>query len=165
MADMLGDDAPAPADPATLRARALEVVEAERYLVLATVSPEGVPWSSPVWFAHDGLAAFYWISRPHRTHSVNITHQPRVGFVVFDSRQPAGTGLAVYAAADVGVAADDELDTGLAVFSERSVAHGVGPWTRADHEGSGLSLYVARPARLWLLPGAGTDERVPVPLS
>src|SRR5689334_16827044 len=91
------DDPRDPAEAAALRERALAVLAAERYLVLATVSPQGIPWSSPVWFAHDGLDAFYWLSRPHRTHSVNLEHQPMVALVVFDSRQPAGTGLAVYA--------------------------------------------------------------------
>ena len=151
--------------PEELRARALEVVRAERYIVLATTSPDGVPWASPVWFAHDGLTAFYWLSRSYRTHSVNLEHQRRIAFVAFDSRQPAGTGLGVYAAADAGVVPDGEVDAALAVLSPRSVEHGGSPFTRDDLEPGSLRVYVARPAELWLLPGEGTEERVPVPLA
>ena len=149
--------------PLDLRARALEVVAAERYLVLATVSPEGLPWSCPVWFAHDGLDAFYWLSRPGRTHSVNVAHQPRIGLVAFNSQQPTGVGLAVYAAADASVVPDDELDDALATVSARSVAHGGGTWDRARLEQAPLDLYVARPVELWLNPGLGSDVRERVP--
>lgn len=161
---MLDSSAPQNDSPDELRARALAVVAAERYLVLATSSSDGVPWSSPVWFAHEGLTAFYWLSRPYRTHSVNLESRSRVAFVVFDSRQPAGTGLGVYAAADAGVVPDDELDAALAVLSPRSVAHGGSAWTRERLEPLPTRLYVARPVELSLLPGVGTDERVPVPL-
>jgi hypothetical protein len=164
MAGMLEPSAPQHDSPDRLRARALDVVSAERYLVLATSSRDGTPWSSPVWFAHDGLAAFYWLSRPYRTHSVNLQARPRVAFVVFDSRQPAGTGLGVYAVAEAGVVPDEELDAALAVLSPRSVAHGGSEWTRERLEPLPTQLYVARPVELSLLPGVGTDERVPVPL-
>ena len=161
---MLDTSAPNADSPDQLRARALAAVSAERYLVLATVSADGVPWSSPVWFAHEGLSAFYWLSRPYRTHSVNIGQQPRIGLVVFDSRQPAGTGLGVYAAADAGVVPNGDLDAALDVLSPRSVAHGGSAWTRERLEPLPVRLYVARPVELSLLPGVGTDERVPVPL-
>jgi hypothetical protein len=146
-----------------LRDRALEVVRAERYLVLATVSADRVPWSSPVWFAHDRLSAFYWLSRPGRTHSVNLVSQPRVAFVVFDSRQRVGTGLAVYAAADAGPVPDQELESALGLVSVRSVADGGGAWSQQRLAEAPLRLYVARPVELSLLPGEGTDERVRLP--
>lgn len=146
-----------------LRARALEVVEAERYLVLATVSPEGLPWSCPVWFAHDGLSAFFWLSRPGRTHSINVAHQPRIGLVAYDSHQPTGVGLCVYASAQAERVPDDELNDALAIISTRSLAHGAGAWDRARISPIGLDVYVARPAELWLNPGLGTDERERVP--
>lgn len=146
-----------------LRARALEVVEAEKYLVLGTVSPAGEPWTCPVWFAHDGLDRFYWLSRPHRAHSVNLEQQSRVSFVVFDSSQPTGVGLAVYAAADARVVPDDDLDRALAIVSPRSTAHGGKPWDRARIEPIPLELYEAVPVELWLNPGEGSDERLRVP--
>lgn len=149
--------------PTELRERALEVVRAERYLVLATVSPSGEPWSCPVWFAHDGLDRFWWLSRPERRHSLNLVHQPRIGLVAFDSRQPAGVGLGVYASADAGEVPDDELDRALRYVSDRSRHHGGSAWDRERLDESPLRLYEARPVELWLNPGHGTDERLRVP--
>ena len=80
------------------------------------------------------------------------------------TRAPSATGIGVYAAADAGVVPDDELDAALAVLSPRSVAHGGSAWTRERLEPLPTRLYVARPVELSLLPGVGTDERVPVPL-
>jgi len=50
----------------------LAIIEASRYLVLATADAAGRPWSSPVYFAHIGLTEFFWVSSPDVTHSRNI---------------------------------------------------------------------------------------------
>jgi nitroimidazol reductase NimA-like FMN-containing flavoprotein (pyridoxamine 5'-phosphate oxidase superfamily) len=39
-----------------------DIIEASRYLVLATADAAGRPWSSPVYFAHVGLSEFFWVS-------------------------------------------------------------------------------------------------------
>jgi general stress protein 26 len=44
-----------------------EIIEAARYLVLATAGTAGRPWSSPVYFAHIGLTDFFWVSSPEAT--------------------------------------------------------------------------------------------------
>ena len=160
---MLTGADPEPSPGRDLRALALHVVAAERYAVLGTVSPDGEPWACPVWFAHDGLACFYWLSRPERTHSVNIAHQSRISLVVFDSSQPAGIGLGFYATADAANVPEGELDEALTVVSARSLAHGGKAWDRGRLESSPLRLYAARPVELWLNPGEGTDVREPVP--
>ena len=36
-----------------------DIIEASRYLVLATADAAGRPWSSPVYFAHIDLAEFF----------------------------------------------------------------------------------------------------------
>ena len=40
------------------------IIEANRYLVLATADATGRPWSSPVYFAHIGYTEFFWVSSP-----------------------------------------------------------------------------------------------------
>jgi nitroimidazol reductase NimA-like FMN-containing flavoprotein (pyridoxamine 5'-phosphate oxidase superfamily) len=69
-----------------------DLIEASRYLVLATADAAGRPWSSPVYFAHIGLTEFFWVSSPDVTHSRNIAVRPEVGIVVFDSQAAIGTG-------------------------------------------------------------------------
>ena len=65
-----------------------DIIEGNRYLVLATADAAGWPWSSPVYFAHIGFSEFFWISSPDVTHSRNIAVRPEVGIVVFDSQMP-----------------------------------------------------------------------------
>src|SRR5690349_3050526 len=76
-----------------------EIIEANRYLVLATADGAGRPWSSPVYFAHIGLAEFFWVSSPDVTHSRNIVVRPEVGIVIFDSQVAISTGQGVYMSA------------------------------------------------------------------
>ena len=63
------------------------IIEASRYLVLATADKAGRPWSSPVYFAHIGFTEFFWVSSPDATHSRNIAVRPEVGIVIFDSQE------------------------------------------------------------------------------
>jgi len=69
-----------------------DIIEANRYLVLATADTAGRPWSSPVYFAHVGLAEFFWVSSPDATHSRTIAVRPEVGIVVFNSQVAVSTG-------------------------------------------------------------------------
>jgi hypothetical protein len=75
-----------------------DIIEASRYLVLATADAAGRPWSSPVYFAHIGFTEFFWVSSPDVTHSRNIAVRPEVSIVVFDSQVAIGAGLRLYRA-------------------------------------------------------------------
>ena len=82
-----------------LVAHALELLDTNDYLTLATVSDDGLPWASPVFGAHDGLARFLWVSSVDAVHSRNLAANHHVGLVAFDSTVPAYHGRAVYARA------------------------------------------------------------------
>jgi hypothetical protein len=50
-----------------------EIMRVKPLLHLATVSPEGKPHSSTVWFApSDDLFELYWLSSPDKRHSLHI---------------------------------------------------------------------------------------------
>jgi nitroimidazol reductase NimA-like FMN-containing flavoprotein (pyridoxamine 5'-phosphate oxidase superfamily) len=124
-------------------ANARGIVEASRYLVLATADAEGRPWSTPVYFAHTGCREFFWVSSPDAVHSRNIAVRPEVGIVVFDSSAEIGTGQGVYmsAVAEEVVAGAEEA---LEVYSRRTLLHGGRAWTPGDVRGaSGMRLYRA----------------------
>ena len=76
-----------------------DIIEASRYLVLATADAAGRPWSTPLYFAHIGFTEFFWVSSPDVTHSRNIAVRPEVGIVVFDSQAAIGAGQGVYVSA------------------------------------------------------------------
>jgi hypothetical protein len=92
-----------------LDARARGVIDANRYLVLGTLDPDGEARLSPVYFTHVDYAEFYWISSPHAHHSHNVARHPSVNIVVFDSTAPVGAGKCVYLHADASVVPDAEL--------------------------------------------------------
>jgi len=140
------------------------MIDASRYLVLATADGTGRPWSSPVYFAHDGYAEFFWVSAPEAAHSRNIAARPQVGIVIFDSHAPIGTGQGVYMSAVAEQVAGDDLTRGTETFSRRSLAHGGVKWTVEDVQAeSGLRLYRAIPESYSILAKDGRpDHRIPV---
>ena len=144
-----------------------DLIEANRYLVLATADATGRPWSSPVYFAHIGFTEFFWVSSPEVTHSVNIAGRPEVGIAVFDSQAAIGTGQGVYMSAVATLLEGDEIARGIRAFSGRSVAHGGPSWASEDvRPGAGLRLYRATADAHWILAKDGTpDHRIPVPLT
>jgi hypothetical protein len=144
-----------------------DIIEGNRYLVLATADAAGRPWSSPVYFAHIGFSEFFWVSSPDVTHSRNIAVRPEVGIVVFDSQMPIGTGQGVYMSAAAELLEDGQTDRGVGAFSRRSVAHGGREWTSGDvRPGAGVRLYRATADSHWILAKDGRpDHRTPVPLT
>ena len=85
-----------------------EIIEASRYLVLATADAAGRPWSTPVYFAHIGFTEFFWVSSPDVTHSRNIAVRPEVGIAIFDSQAAIGAGQGVYMSAAATLLEGDE---------------------------------------------------------
>ena len=145
------------------RENAREIVEASRYLVLATADAEGRPWSTPVYFAHAGCRDFFWVSSPEAVHSRNIAVRPEVGIVVFDSSAEIGTGQGVYmsAVAEEVVEGAEEV---LEVYSRRTLLHGGRVWALDDVRGaSGMRLYRAvAQAHSMLAKDGRPDHRVRV---
>ena len=144
-----------------------DIIEACRYLVLATADASGRPWSSLVYFAHIDWAEFFWVSSPDATHSRNIAVRPEVGIVIFDSQVAIGAGQGVYMSAVAELLEDGETAWGIEAFSRRSVAHGGLEWTSQDvRSGAGLRLYRAAAESHWILAKDGRpDHRIPVPLA
>ena len=87
--------------------RAKEIIEKIIYITIATVTPEGKPWNSPVYSAYDkNNYTFYWVSPRAAQHSKNITEKPDVFLVIYDSTVPEGTGEGVYVQARASVVTD-----------------------------------------------------------
>jgi hypothetical protein len=139
-------------NPAQADDVARRVVEANDYLTIATADTGGTPWATPVWFAADGLAQFFWVSRMTRRHSDNIEERPEVALAIFDSTTPVGEAEAVYVQAIAGRVDDADLGAALAVFGEKSLARGLRVWESADVTGEAPHrLYVARATEVFVL--------------
>ena len=146
-------------------AHARTVLDGTRYAVLATADENGAPWATPVWFAHDDLDRIYWLSWPGSRHSQFIEQRPAIALTVFDTSAVPNQGTAFYATARARQCPDEHLDHGLTVVNRRSLAQGIGEFTRERITGeSRLRLYVAEITQAWVLDqDADVDQRAPVP--
>jgi uncharacterized protein YhbP (UPF0306 family) len=115
-----------------LGAIARSIIDSNFYMTLGTADQNGRPWASPVYYAHEGYAEFFWVSFPEATHSRNIAARPEVSTVIFDSRTPIGSGQGVYVSAVAQELMGADLERGIAIFSRRSESHGAGEWTLED---------------------------------
>jgi pyridoxine/pyridoxamine 5'-phosphate oxidase len=96
---------------------ARSLIDANRYMALGTVDPDGRPRVSPVYYAPDGYHLVYWFSSPEAQHSRNIAERPDISSVIFDSTAEIGAGQAVYLKARAEQVPDDELEQCVAVAS------------------------------------------------
>lgn len=73
-----------------------EIIEKVEYMNIASITPEGKPWNSPVYISYDGNLNFYWFSWEANQHSKNIKNNPDIFCTIYDSTVPAGTGFGAY---------------------------------------------------------------------
>jgi nitroimidazol reductase NimA-like FMN-containing flavoprotein (pyridoxamine 5'-phosphate oxidase superfamily) len=81
----------------------LETIE---HATVATVSVEGQPWNTPVYFARD-QSALYWTSRSDAQHSINVRDNGHAFLVIYDSAREDASGAAVYLDASVAELTDE----------------------------------------------------------
>ena len=138
------------------------VLDANRYMTLATADADGRPWVSPVWFAHEGRD-LVWVSKPGARHSRNLAARPEVAVVVFDSTVAPAEAKAVYMEAVAAEVPEEERPRALDIFSRRSVAQGLSAWTAEDVVAPAAHrLYRASVTEAWTL--GDRDERLPLAL-
>lgn len=143
-----------------------QILDTNRYMVLATASADGAPWATPVYFAHDDPGAFWWVSSPDSRHSRNIEEHPAIAITVFDSSVPIGGAAAMYAEATAQQCPDDVVNDGITIFSRCCERDGAGVWG-VEHvtAPARLRLYQARVDALFMLAtGGGPDRSIPVAL-
>jgi hypothetical protein len=139
---------------------ARSIIDANRYMTLATADEYGRPWASPVWFATYGYREFLWVSRPEARHSRNISVLPEVSIVIFDSHAALGP-QAVYIEGVAHEQAGDAVERGVEGYSAASLAQGLPEWTYADVSAPApLRLYRARASEVFVLEAGDRRARV-----
>jgi nitroimidazol reductase NimA-like FMN-containing flavoprotein (pyridoxamine 5'-phosphate oxidase superfamily) len=146
--------------PEELEAVAKSIIDANRYMTLATADEHGSPWASPVWYAPVHYREFLWVSSPEARHSRNLALRPELAIVIFDSHE-AGGWKALYM---IAVAEElSDVDEEIRIYSRHGEAQGLRAWTRED---------VLPPARHRLFHATSSehfvldphDRRIPVDL-
>lgn len=92
------------------------IIDANRYMTLATADAHGRPWAAPLFFASADHFHFYWVSAPQALHSQNLLACPEVGIVIFTSEVLPGSGQAVYMTATARELAPPELEHALTIY-------------------------------------------------
>ena len=80
----------------TLEENAVEVIKNIEYLNISTITPEGLPWGTPVYTAYDNDLNFYYVSWKENQHSKNIKFKSNAFVTIYDSTVKSGTGFGVY---------------------------------------------------------------------
>lgn len=141
-----------------LLAHAQKLLDANRYLTLGTSDASGRPWTSPVYFAADGVRELYWVSATEARHSRNLTERPQVSLVVFDSTVAPYHGRALYAAGIAREVSGDTVQHALTAYPGQ-YGDGVATLTRDDVTGaSPYRLYRATLTDVWVLCPRGPGQ-------
>lgn len=80
--------------------KAKNLLEVIPYITIASITPEGNPWNSPVFAIHDEKYNFIWNSSIEAQHSKNISQNPNIFIVVYNSNVKEGEGFGVYIEAE-----------------------------------------------------------------
>lgn len=124
--------------------KAKDILAKIRYATLATVTPEGMPWNSPVAHEIDKNYNIYWFSDKENQHSKNLRNNPRVFIVIYDSTAPEGEG--VYMEADV-----IELSDADEINKIRNAKKGKEINDAENFLGGAVRrCYKATPSRMWM---------------
>ena len=87
-----------------------EILQTIRYATIATVTPDGQPWNTPVAHILDQDLTIYWASDKNNQHSKNIRSSPVAYAVIYDSTVPEGEGEGVYIQAEaVEISSPEEV--------------------------------------------------------
>ncbi|WP_043511769.1 MULTISPECIES: pyridoxamine 5'-phosphate oxidase family protein [unclassified Actinoplanes] len=149
-----------------IREYARSLIATNLYLTLGTADADGLPWTSPVYFAPgDALHEFYWVSATDARHSLNLAVRPQASLVVFDSTVEPYRGRALYAEGTTAPATNlNHYPRSGARVSAEDVS-GASPYRMYLLTATAMWVLCARePGLPCALHGRAEDHRTPVPL-
>jgi nitroimidazol reductase NimA-like FMN-containing flavoprotein (pyridoxamine 5'-phosphate oxidase superfamily) len=99
---------------------AKHIMESVIYMNIATITPKGFPWNTPVYCAYDTDHNFYWASSTETQHSKNIASNQNVFVTIYDSTTPEGKGRAVYmSGTSVELTNSEEIELAVQICYDR----------------------------------------------
>lgn len=126
--------------------KAQDILNRIQYATVATITPDGKPWNSPVAHEIDDKRNIYWFSDKENQHSKNIRANPYAFIVIYDSTAPEGTGEGVYIEADV-----EELSDPEEINKIRNAKKGIIVNDASEFLGDAVRrCYKATPKRMWM---------------
>jgi hypothetical protein len=89
---------------------AAEILASNLYGALATCSPDGNPWCSPIYYSYNSKGEIFWASAETAVHSKNLFTNPKAFIAVYNSAALPRTASGLYLSGLVTVAPDLVLD-------------------------------------------------------
>ncbi len=130
--------------------RAKELLNSIQYINVASVTPDGLPWNTPVYAKFDEQLNFYWSSWIQAEHSINIRSRHNIFVTLYDSTRKRGDNnrRCLYSS---GVAT--ELDQVSTIAPKLQLLYGSEAQTMSvdDYSGSAIKrVYQFSPEAAWL---------------
>lgn len=129
--------------------QARKIIDSIQYMTIATVSPDGEPWNTPVARYHfDDDYTLYWASWSENQHSVNIRNNGKVFIVIYDSTPGDGQpSQGVYIQATASQVSAEEAMQAALVFKNDPY----NPSEGKEYVGEKpRRIYKAVPQKIWL---------------
>ena len=126
------------------------VINAIKYITIATVSEDGQPWNTPVAaFRFDNDRTFYWASWQDNQHSKNIRGNGKAFIAIYDSTPESGQPTAgVYVLAEATELTEEaEVMAAALVFGDDPYNSSDGTQYLAGHP---RRIYKAVPHKIWM---------------
>jgi pyridoxine/pyridoxamine 5'-phosphate oxidase len=111
------------ADGRNFGEEAKKVIESIPHMTLATITKDGRPWNTPVYFIHDEDYNFYWYSDMRSQHSKNIEANGKAFVVIYDSHPETEDTVGVYMEGKARALLDKdllELERIMDIYSTRA---------------------------------------------
>ncbi|MCL6270203.1 pyridoxamine 5'-phosphate oxidase family protein [Sansalvadorimonas sp. 2012CJ34-2] len=97
-----------------------ELLENHYYAVLATASPEAVPWVTPIFFAYDKDWNLHWISSRSSHHSKLLSENPKACVVIYQTPGVSQETSALYISGTVSICTGAVLEEAAHLYFERA---------------------------------------------
>ncbi|HUY70543.1 MAG TPA: pyridoxamine 5'-phosphate oxidase family protein [Candidatus Baltobacteraceae bacterium] len=88
---------------------AKKILEENKYMVLSTSDLDKAPWGSVVFYAYGKNHEFYFFSAVDSRHAKNISANPKIAFVIFDSKQKMGVAESIQAEGKASFVSSDAV--------------------------------------------------------
>lgn len=129
--------------------RAKEILSSIKYLTVASITPEGLPWNSPVFGGPDESYNLYFGTHKNSQKARNITVNNSVFVVIYDSTTPPGTGEGVYIQGHAEVVTEPKKIE--KIYRSLKKRHDDHFWKLAAlGEGGPINIYRVVPETTWM---------------
>lgn len=100
--------------------KAKNIIANNLFMTISTATPDGEPWVTPVFYAHDKNYTLYWYSAKNTKHSQLIERNSKVAIAIFNPHASEEEAGGVYIVAKAYEVTEDELPHVLNLYFSKA---------------------------------------------